>query len=493
MDDLAFRIAGIAESEYGRIADILAHDMSHVIGLRVAPSNRLFTLNPLSGYVIPFNGSYAEIKRRLSNHIALSFQNDILQGAPGLRELSSRHRIPGWIRGSMARYISDGSGVMEIFPATGEDSPTADPYSAVSFNDEMELHGRDFFHFLDLRFGTRSMGDLLRELGEIGAIEGALSSVTGMNMERLAREWKKFYTSRRAEPVIEETVPIVDLPVHIDRHDKEGGALAISPDGSRIAVLERGSVYPVFRIFDSSTGNTEKTIGISKSWLQPGHHVVIPSENNLSWDPLGVMLFFAASDTRGTAIYAIDTRSGRTVEIITLPFSVVLHPSLSPDGTRIVFSAVGSSSSDLYIVDRKNRSLQRLTDDAFYECHPTFTPDGEKILYSTNRNDQVDYGKAECSIFMRNLLTGKDIRLVSSGGSDINASISPDGGSILYSSERSGRSVVCRYRVANGKIHYLNVPGSPVLRPIWFPDGKRFACFTLKSMGWRLLIGTVPE
>ncbi len=492
MDDLAMRVAGIAESEYECIADLLAHDMRRVIAIRVAPVNQTLSARHGAATIIPFNGSYADCKRRLALDIALSFQTDILQGTPGTRELSSRRGIPQWMRRGMARYISEGERPFYSCAIPAEDGPSRDAGHSLATDADMAAHGPAFFRFLDSRFGGRAMGDLLREFGETGDIDTSLAAVTGMRDERLWREWSDYCASRSSPEVDDGSHGFINIPVAMDRSDSAVGMLAVSPDGRRIAILERGSAHPVIRIHDTGGGALEKTIGITGSILRQGNHVVIHAENNLSWDNHGVVLLFAVSGRSGPALYMLDTRSSVITEMISLPFSVVMHPSFSPDGNRIVFSAVGSSSSDIYIVDRKTAKISRVTDDAFFESHPSFTPDGQRVLYSSNRSADSGYGHGQCSIFVHDLRTGKSLMAVDSGGNDMHASASPDGVSILYTADRRGWSSICRYNAESGENLQLKIPGLLASRPRWFPDGRRFACFIYKKSGWGIIIGTVP-
>ncbi len=493
MDDLAMRVSGIAEQEYERIADLLAHDMRRVIAIRVAPVNQTLSTRPGAGAIIPFNGSYADCKRRLSLEIALSFQSDILHGTPGTRELSSRRGMPPWMRSSMARYIAEGDRPVDAYTIPAETGHTRDAGLSLAMGREMESHGPAFFHFLDSRFGSRALGNLLREFGETGDIEKSLASVTGIGDERLKREWNEYHTSRHPQELDDDALRFIHIPVAIDRCAREGGMLAVSSDGRRIAFLERGSADPVIRIHDTGGGALERTIGLTGSLFRPGTHVVTHDENNLSWDNHGVVLLFAVSGRSGPALCMLDTRSSVITQVISLPFSVVMHPSFSPDGNRIVFSAVGSSSSDIYIVDRETAKISRLTDDAFFESHPSFTPDGGRVVYSSNRSAVGDYRHNACSIFMHDLRTGKSSMALDSGGNDMHASVSPDGVSILYRSERQGESAIFWYNAGSGENLQLKLPGLLASRPRWFPDGRRFACFTYKKSGWILIIGTVPR
>ena len=62
-----------------------------------------------------------------------------------------------------------------------------------------------------------------------------------------------------------------------------------------------------------------------------------------------------------------------------LEVNVLRYPSISPDGARMVFSALGK----LYTTDLPDGTPQRLTDADEREYMPSFSPDGRSIAYAT--------------------------------------------------------------------------------------------------------------
>ncbi len=65
---------------------------------------------------------------------------------------------------------------------------------------------------------------------------------------------------------------------------------------------------------------------------------------------------------------------------------LVRHPSLSPDGSEMVFSYEG----DLWKVARKGGRATRLTSHPAYEVQPRWSPDGKWIAFGSNRTGLFD-------------------------------------------------------------------------------------------------------
>jgi uncharacterized repeat protein (TIGR01451 family) len=142
--------------------------------------------------------------------------------------------------------------------------------------------------------------------------------------------------------------------------------------------------------------------------------------------------------------------------LLTLPSSLELRPSWSPDGTMIAFvtSAPGpvhtGTNSKIAVTQVRptvtpigpgggapfvqSASFSILTDDAFTDFSPTWSPDSQSIAYSTTRSGGHDiyrmsakYGMGDPSTFFQ---------LTTSPANDTNPAWSPDGRRIAFVSDR---------------------------------------------------------
>ncbi len=104
-------------------------------------------------------------------------------------------------------------------------------------------------------------------------------------------------------------------------------------------------------------------------------------------------------------------------------------PTISPDGTRIVFSSFlhkKKKKVDLYTVNVDRSELKQLTDDDFMEIWPHFSPDGERIVFTSL------CGKDQGHLFLMNA-DGSGVRQLTSGQEfDINPLFLPDGQKVLF-------------------------------------------------------------
>jgi len=102
---------------------------------------------------------------------------------------------------------------------------------------------------------------------------------------------------------------------------------------------------------------------------------------------------------------------------------------VSPDGKRVVYSALGS----LYVKDLPNGSPSRLTkqNDAF-ELSPSWSRDGKSLVFATWRDD------TQGSIRRLDLASGKETVLVKEAGKYLDPRLSPDGKQLVYRKVKGG-------------------------------------------------------
>lgn len=144
------------------------------------------------------------------------------------------------------------------------------------------------------------------------------------------------------------------------------------------------------------------------------------------------------------------------------------RPTISPDGTRIAFVAVG----DLYLAEVKGDGTPRnLTSDHAMDSDPAWSPDGRTIAYTS------DKGGGLPQLWLRDLASGRDRQLTRLDTQPLGAAWSPEGDRIAFIDVdgRWGVAGLCVVEVATGKVTRLQAslpqPGSPT----WSADGKRIA------------------
>lgn len=135
-------------------------------------------------------------------------------------------------------------------------------------------------------------------------------------------------------------------------------------------------------------------------------------------------------------IYDLKTATTETLLKGTVARRGEYNPSISPDGSKIIFNTYRFNGWKLGFADYENgeiSNVMRLTDRPNYEYNASFSPDGTKIAYQ-----EFNWSTRETDIFIADKNGKKAMHFINSRGADHVPDWSSDGNSIVFSSERNG-------------------------------------------------------
>lgn len=225
-----------------------------------------------------------------------------------------------------------------------------------------------------------------------------------------------------------------------------------------------------------------------------------------AWSSDGRKIVYQVTSNTVTDIFILDLESGVSQRITNWQCEKNFGPSLSPDGSKIVFYAIcdGSDNREIYVINLNDFSVQRLTNSTGSDWFASWSPDGQKITFTSKRNgkDQVfvmdgDGGNPQALVdgcssafspdssqivfaeFCQNI-DGKIFVVEANGLSDPrvvtdmlgrNPNWSPDGRSIVFESSKNIwiTSVDGLYAP---KLVYAGPNGSNESAPVWQPMPK---------------------
>ncbi|MDO9521452.1 MAG: LpqB family beta-propeller domain-containing protein [Pseudohongiella sp.] len=162
----------------------------------------------------------------------------------------------------------------------------------------------------------------------------------------------------------------------------------------------------------------------------------------------------------------------------------IIDPVLSPDGSQVVFAAVG----DLWWVDLTSTSPEpvKLTDDKFMALNPSWSPDGSMIAYISDREGKAD-------IWIMDLVSRQSRRITDSPRPANMPVWSPDGSRLAYIVD-DGNSIFISGNVtivdlATGVTTAISEPIFGPSAPAWSPDGATVAIYHRLPMNSRFREG----
>jgi Tol biopolymer transport system component/imidazolonepropionase-like amidohydrolase len=215
-----------------------------------------------------------------------------------------------------------------------------------------------------------------------------------------------------------------------------------SPDGKSLAFVRRVRARTVLEVLDLQSGRTRRLAeGLERDGQEGfAFHGVFPG---FAWTPDGrsllataegrVWRFDAVTGSRAAVPFtaAVEQRVSDAVRVPqtlggdAVRVHIVRWPVESPDGKRLVFSAVGH----LYGMELPGGTPRRLTTLADLEYAPAFSPDGRSVAFVTWNDTE---GGHVWTMDLGADGAGAPRRVTTTAGQYVNPSFSPDGSKIVF-------------------------------------------------------------
>ncbi|XP_058786924.1 uncharacterized protein LOC131661404 [Vicia villosa] len=208
-----------------------------------------------------------------------------------------------------------------------------------------------------------------------------------------------------------------------------GSFPVFSPRGDRIAYVEMPGVYVVNRD-GSNLRKVSNEMAFSTAWDRVRTGIIYTAVGQT----------FASESTQ-VDIISIDV-DRNIVKKLTLDGKNNAFPAPSPDGKWIVFRSGRSGHKNLYVMDAvegEKEGLRRLTEGPWTDTMCNWSPNGEWIAFASDRHDP---GSGSFEIYLIHP-DGTGLRKLiqsGSGGRTNHPYFSPDGKSIVFTSDYAGIS-----------------------------------------------------
>lgn len=138
--------------------------------------------------------------------------------------------------------------------------------------------------------------------------------------------------------------------------------------------------------------------------------------------------------------------------------------SWTPDGRIVFISAVGKQG-EIWIMDADGSNRKQLTSNAGSNHNPAVSPDGRTIVFTSDRTGSRHLWRMN--------IDGSDQRQLANGLAEFLPSISPDGQWVLYSAITTGKVTLWKVPIAGGTPVEIN--NREGFNPVVSPDGRQIA------------------
>ena len=225
-----------------------------------------------------------------------------------------------------------------------------------------------------------------------------------------------------------------------------------SPNGRYLAYVSfenaREDITTKIIVQEIATGKREKVVEAEGTNQAP------------AWSYDGKKLAMSLSVDGNQEIFVMDLKN-RSLERLTYHTSIDTSPSWAPNGRSLVFTSDRSGRPQIYRIPVSGGKAARVTFEGRENMRASFSPDGKNLLMVTNSGNGHQIG-----VFS---ISNKSLRILTSGPFDESPTFAPNGSMVLYAAKRSGRELLEFVSVDGRARQVLRFQRGSVHSPAWSP------------------------
>jgi len=329
-----------------------------------------------------YEGDHVAYEHQIAASIAEVIVNEMLYNADMKDRVSSSSVIymPDWYIKGLIRYVGYGwSMEAENRVKDGLRSGKFKNINHLEYNDAIDA-GQSFWRFIGKKYGDAIIPNIIYLTKIYKNVNDGFLYVMGKKLKELLKEWKQFYTE---EYSADQDRPADDNSViKKSKKDQIVQQVRVSPDGKYIAYVTNDWGRKRIWLYDQTTGK-QKIIFRKEPKFEQVTDNTYPV---IAWHPGGKILTFINDEKAALVIYFYRVNDRTREKRNLLYFDKVLDFSYSPEGSRLVFSAVKDGITDIFIHTIASGTNEQITRDVADDLNPSFLKNAKnEIIFSSNR------------------------------------------------------------------------------------------------------------
>jgi Tol biopolymer transport system component len=329
-----------------------------------------------------YEGDHVAFQKQISASIAEAIINEMIANADLKDRTSSSSQIymPEWYIKGLVNYVAFG------WDYTAEnkvrDGFKTGKYKKISYleYDDAIYAGQSFWRFLAKQYGDALIPNMIYLTKIYKNIDDGFLFVIGQELKDLLAEWQKFYkeefSGEKENKTTDENI------FKKSKKDQIFQQVKISPDNKYIAYIANDWGRKRIFLYDQQT---EKIRTVFR--MEPRYeHKTDNSYPVMAWHPNSRILTIINEESANLVMYFYRINEKTTEKRDLLYFDKILDFTYSPEGSRLVFSAVKDGITDIYIHTIASGTNDQITRDVADDLNPSFMKDSpEEIIFSSNR------------------------------------------------------------------------------------------------------------
>lgn len=339
-----------------------------------------------------YESSHVDYQKQVAASITEIIVNEMLYDAETKNRISRSTSIdiPNWFLRGLMNYVAFGWDFQTEDRV--KDGILSEKYKKINHleYDDAEYAGQSFWRFIGKEYGDAIIPNIIYLTKVYKKIDKGFLYVTGKKLDELLDEWYEYYRNEYSD--YQKIGKDIDNQIRKSKKEQIYQQVAVSPDGRYTAYITNDWGRRRIWLYDETTGKRSIIFRKEPKLEQE----IDKSYPVMAWHPSSMILTFINEEKAGLKLYfyRIDEKSLESRNL--LYFDKVLHFGYSPDGTRLVMSAVKNSMTDIYLHTIASATSEQITYDIADDLTPSFLA-GEKdlIIFSSNRLSDTLYNNGD--------------------------------------------------------------------------------------------------
>ena len=439
--------------------------------------------------VIPFDGSYYNLHHVIGHELThiFEFQMYYRSKLASLLGAIDEYEIPLWVTEGFAEYQSGWVNIssddfMRDLVVNNRLVPLQD------LSDEMGYlvyrEGESFFRCVEEKYGRKKVFEFMHALQTKRSMDGAFAAVFGVTIKRGSKDWED-HLRVKYWPQVVKLDNFERLAKRLTNHVDDGSvyntAPAISPSGTKIAMISDRSEYTDVYVVSAYDGRVlKRLVKGERSGGFESMHLIRPG---VAWSPDEKTIAVVTTSAGRDNLAFVDYATGKVKRRVYGNLDAIYSPRFSPDGRKMVFVGLKNGYSDIYTVDVDGGEPSRVTYDMYEDRDPVFSPGGDSIAFVSDRPDEGEtWVPGRYAIWLRDG-AGEVNRLTDRGGQMSHPEFTHSGQYLLYAASDSASNIYAYSLAAKRIVRRTDLLGDVSYLTLSRDDRKlSFAYYS--NVGW---------
>jgi Tol biopolymer transport system component len=329
-----------------------------------------------------FDGSHTDFEKQIRAGISSIIFKQMMFGQRLGSQIKNNtlYTMPGWYEDGLISWLSEGWNTeVDNRVRDGILSGRYEKFNHLTGTDAIDA-GHSLWKYIADNFGSSAVPNVVHMTKVTRSVENGFLYVVGLSFKNLIQEWKTYYMEKYSTDESGRYLP-ADVVQHKIKNNLNYSRPVISPDGNFLAygTNEMGK----YKVYLKNILN-----GKRKCIMRGGYKLDEKTDYSyplIAWHPVGEVMAIIVEKKGEIYLYFYTLDEKKYNKIILYNFEKILDLSYSPDGRKLLISAVQKGQSDIFLFNISSGSHEQITDDIFDDLQPRFIDKGRMIIFSSNR------------------------------------------------------------------------------------------------------------